>query len=446
MLGLAASVGVALSVNKASETQAAGETYNYRGTATGWGQGDAVVEGGPAVEFTFAQGEEFKFVIGDQWDKALGGYEYYGTAMNYFAVNAEDNNNIICQHAGTYAVSIKKYAQGDLLFLDFLSGTTFYYAGTESGWADLTSKPISLDGDPVTFDFKKDEQFKVKISGSWDISVGVNGLNSNYYSIFTGDDNIRVNHAGSYDVSNYTENHELKVKIVAHNPSTETVNVLDLFGDLLNVAHHAHYFNVADNVGTNWPGVTMDLVGGTAGIYSVTYWSDFDGIIFNQIGDGDKTGQTMNLSLTGNNGKCLILNHDVDGEYHWNSNNWVSLEAAEFIDGKMHFADIPTSETGSTANCASNYLAAKTAYNALSSDAVRVEVLSDSDVEARLSAWASANHDKLDYAGGVLSAERMPSLDVNTETNNYMWIIVVVSIASLTALGCLLVIKKRKHN
>lgn len=442
LLGLVgAGAGLLNNVN-AVETKAAGEIYNYRGTETGWNAGETVTEGGAPVEFTFVEGEEFKFAIGN-WESSLGAGNVKGTAAAYFS----GDDNIYCDVAGTYDVSIA----GSTIYIDLQDGTNFYYSGSTNEWSDLSAKPIELNGDAVNFDLSKNEKFKIKTGEGWKIALGSESLASDYYKCFGDVDtghNVLVNYTFSYDVSVISKNHVLSLNIVAHNPISNTVYVLDLYGDLLNNSHKAHYFNAT--IQTNWAGVDMPKVSETNGVYSVTYWNEFTTVIFNQIGDGEKTGQTIDLALTGNENKCLILNHDVNNELKWNSNTWISLAAAQFIDQKMHFGDYNEDQykTEPTANCASYYGAAKTAYNALASNAVRKEVLSIEVVKDRLSWWATANGDTLDVADGTalpVAGAGSISGTINNSSMNIGVIAAIIATAVIST-GSYFIIKKKHEN
>lgn len=213
--------------------------------------------------------------------------------------------------------------------------------------------------------------------------------------------------------------------------SEKTVYVLDKTGTLLKTAHKAHIWRNSGSPrrDTSWPGVDMTLVSGR--IYAVTFPSFSDMIIFH-----DNAGhQTANLSI---DGECSVLEDD------WNGTTWVSLAAAQFVDGYMHFYDVKTTSTGSTSNCAAYYTAAKNAYNALASDAVRKEVLGVEDVKDRLGKWAIANGTTLDANGGVLAAGNLlPSLTNNDSTNRALMVGVISAIA-VAALGGWFALRKKK--
>lgn len=210
------------------------------------------------------------------------------------------------------------------------------------------------------------------------------------------------------------------------------IYVLDKSNSPLCVTQKMHAWrNDGSSAGaTTWPGVDMTRVGGASShIYTAKVLGNIDRVIFNN-NDG---GQTANLTI---DGECSVLESD------WNGTKWVSLEAAQFVDNCMHFYDVPVTDTSSTQYCSDRYQTAKSAYNALSSNEVREEVLSINDVAARLSAWASANGDVLDTAGATLGAH---SFVPYTDKKNYAIIAVVAASVIGSLLAAFLLIKKRKH-
>ena len=452
LLGLVgAGVGLLNNLN-AVETKAAGESYkcNY-GVGETWNSdyGDGVTEGGATVSYSFEAGKAFKFYYGS-WAGELNYSNLKGSAAYLFT--GDGTSDIWVQKTGIYDVTI----QGTNLYIDLQDGTEFKYIGDADdiggAWAENDAKSVSLNGSPVTISFTKNEQFKFRFGGTWDankyVALGFDAMSSDYYGCFLdGAGNIKANYTFSYDVSLELVSHSIKVNIEAHNPGTETVYVLDLYGDLLNVSHRAHYYN--GTIGTNYPGAEMDKPAGND-LYSITYWDVMTTVNFNQKGDGDKTGQTIDLTLTGNENKCLILNHDVNGEFKWNSNTWISLAAAQFIDQKMHFGDYNEDQykTEPTANCASYYGAAKTAYNALASNAVRKEVLSIEVVKDRLSWWATANGDTLDVADGAALPVAGAGSISGTINNSSMNIGVIAAIlaTAVISVGSYFIIKKKHEN
>lgn len=225
--------------------------------------------------------------------------------------------------------------------------------------------------------------------------------------------------------------------------SESTSYVLDLYGDLLNTNHNAHMFKTG--VGTEWAGKAMTKVGGSTNLYSVTYYSALTTVVFNQIGSG--TGQTINLSLSGNNGKCLILTGSVDGEWKWNSNTWVALEAATFIDSFMKFdktTGISTSDETKGTACKSNWTNLYNAYTALS-DGVHSDIIATPEVKSRLAAWADANNASFDPSTGSLASAKIMPIEINSVSGTTALVITILSFSVLLAVGGFFFLRKRKE-
>ena len=212
----------------------------------------------------------------------------------------------------------------------------------------------------------------------------------------------------------------------------KNIYVLDKSNSPLCVTQKMHAWrNDSSSAGaTTWPGLDMSRVGGAnSHIYSATVLGNIDRVIFHN-NDG---GQTADLTVEG---ECSVLESD------WDGTKWVRLESAQFVDNCMHFYDVPTDDASHTEYCSSRYQTAKTAYNALSSNEVRKEVLSINDVSDRLSAWAEANGDTLASDGTALSARAFTAY---FEKNNYAIIIVVAMSIMGAVFGAFLLLKKRKH-
>ena len=427
--------GLAMSKTTIKEAKAA-TTYYYRGEDNSWGEGTAVADDGVKVGVVFTATKKFKFGTSD-WGSSLGFSKLEGTAKAYFS-DPSDGDNILCNVSGTYDVTIKN----SKLYIDLQDGTNFYYCGsaTNPAWSNLTAKPVAIGGAAVQFTFTKDEQFKFRPGTDWTISAGWDQIDSDYYSCFAssgGDKNVYVKYTLSYDVTISTAaDHTLNLKIVAHDKSSHTSYVLDLYNNRLHVARHAHYFDnslgESNTVGTQWPGVEMTVDSGR--IYSYTYLAFMNKVIFTN------DGSNQTATLTAEDGKCFVLNEEWGG-------SWISIEAARFIDGYMHFNDYDeNTNKGTTANCSTYYGAAKVAYNALSSNAVRKEVLSIGVVGTRLGWWAAANSDVIDAEGAQLSNLQALTILNNNDSNNIVLIIVIASTIALTSLGLFFFFKRKKEN
>ncbi len=450
---LGAGAFASLTVSTPKKVEAATRWY-YRGndsskssswasSSTHYFDGDSNAAAAPGA-WTFISGEEF-LIYGDSgsaWDdnKKYNVSTLAGTAAHFFSGDSRYTN---IKYNGKAGASFNLTLNSGTLYIDYADNYDFYYVGSGSSWSDNTSKPIKVNGSATIFSFAANEEFKLRPSthpdgdGAWAGALNVGNLNSSYYDIFTGSDNIVVNYTSSYKVKLVQSNHDLKIDIEANNPSIGTSYVLDMFNSRLQVTRHAHYFhNISQSqaIGTTFPGVEMETLSGR--IYSFNYWTAFDSVIYTN----DGSSQTANLTIS--NGGCFVLQEDWSGK-------WVTLEAAQFIDGYMHFNDIPTSSQGTTANCASNYSAAKGAYNNLSSNTIRQEVLSVPFVSERLAKWAAANHDELKLDGSLLSAHYNPnpiSIISSNEDSNRIAVLIIVSLISLTAIGGYFFFRKRKEN
>ena len=454
-LAVGLGIGVGLSVNKeAVEVKADVTYYYYHGTDTttpkvesSWGGSSTykLVDGGETVAWPFVSGEAFKLTD----TQSSWGDEYYATISGSAAAlfsggYADDSNSNIVYNGGSNATFNVTLSSGTIYF-DYQNNSTFYYVGSDdtkagSEWKNYTTKPISLNGDSVTFEFASAEEFKIRPicdNTKWDGVLGTDNLADAYYGIFSGSGNIYVGYGASYDVSLTQTNHVISINIVAHNPTSNTAYVLDMFGSKSpSKAHYFHYDSTSKKtVGTTWTGVDLTSVSGR--IYSYTYWDAFDKVIFNA---NSNTSQTDDL--TAEAGKCFVLENTSD----W-SGRWVSLEAAQFIDENMRFSTIETSDTTSGTDCLGFYSSVKSAYDGLSSNSVRLEALGVANVLDRLLAWAEANGDTLDItSGGKLSASKAPLTSVSQSSSNTTTSIIVVSfVATAVVAGGLFLLRKRKE-
>ena len=413
---------------------------------------------------SFGGGDEFKLCALNNWNPQVGIKDFInGTAYsksslyegdgNNFGPFSSNSENLYTQYAGKYEVYVTHDNDGYHLIIDHAKGedaAVFYYTGTDTtkaadgqswSWQGGSLNPVYLDRDPVTFTFNANEEFKFKRPDWWGGALTVTpdaDENKYYYGAFQRIDggNAKVLHTGEYKLSLKTVDHSIQMQIEFANPEWVDTYVLDLFNSPLSVTQNAHLFD-GDALATNWPGDGMEHVSGH--IYKVTHLSELTKVIFNE-----GTQQTATIDIVP--GKVFVLGGDWNGVGSDTAHSWISLEAATFIDDYMHFADVSTSETGRTENCEDYYGAAKTHYNALSSNDVRLEVLSLEVVELRLSAWAAANEDTLDpVEGNVLSAN--PAL-LSNNINSISFIVIVMSIVAVSsiAVATVVVIRKKHKN
>lgn len=455
LLGVGAFAGVSLS--KETKVVEAAENWWYRGSGkSGWDSGSDSyvlhnVDFDAAGEnWSFDADEEFVFTsVKSGWtgDIKYGVSSISGTAYYCFEKTGGDKDNLICLTAGSYNLSL----YGGVLYVDFYSNPTFYYAGTDTTktatkWSDYTAKPLTVNGSAVQMNFKSNEEFKIKMAGDWDHNVLGSGSfkdDDTFYNSFEDSSgNIKCKLTADYTIKVVTDGHYYK--IVIKGATDNTIYVLDLYGDLLNNAHNVYAFNSYGNNG--WPGTAMAKVAGTTNVYTFAYWEKLTTVIVNQKGDGDKTGQTMNL--TPQNGKCLLLRHDVDGEYHWNSNTWVNLEVGKYIDKYMKFETYDESKPG-TGLCKSDgwYTAAKNAYEASSFASYRAELCTITYVVERLQAWAAANGGSFDISNSIGSFSAYKNtMILSTKTAGSTIAIIAISATSLAAIGGYFLFRKKKEN
>lgn len=476
MKSLKAILGIALSIGGLGTTAAvagvsmAAETNNiqmaealdpwyYRGSDTSktsdWAHGnDSYVlydnNTPSSITWTFKPNEEFKFVNKkDGWD----GVSTYGTTIKgsagaLFSGGSTNNMKYEGTVNGKFTLTLNS---GDLYF-DFADDEIFYYVGNDAtkagtAWTNYTAKPILVNGDPVEMPLGSTEQFKLRpahTGEAWKCALGFSGLQDSdtFYNTFTNgsDGNLKCNVEATYKIKVIASGHSLSVKITGID---NEIYVLDKYGDLLNTYHKAYAFNARGNNG--WPGTNMGKVAGTTNVYSFAYWEKLTTVIFNQKDDGNNGGQTIDLTPV--NGKCLILGPEVDSEWKWNSNTWVSLEVAKFIDKYMKFETVKESEEG-TGKCVSQgwYTAAKNAYEASSFAAYRAELCELTYVVERLEAWAKANGKTFSVSAGVGSFSGSNSImEIKSNSNNALLVVIVsIGFISLTALGAFFILRKKK--
>ena len=451
-----------------SRTLTIENVYYYAGTRNGdWTHPTAelfqLVENGPSILMSFGAGEEFKF---SNYDRNEGRESAYyntldfsaldGSAKSYFKEAQEKNGNIKCYNKGEYLVRVSD----SKLIIDV---PQFCYHGTATSWAEDSAHPITIGGDPVEFTFAKDEQFKLAPKGvsdwgsvelNWNNLTGsvetIDGVDYRSYRCFkmgTGTDNLNIicRKAGTYLVS---VNADKQITIVASNQDqTNRYYALDLNGDLFTgdqKSPHAHLFindSLNPQISTAWPGYDMSKVSETNNIFAVDAWVDLDTIVFN-----NGTTGTTDLSLTGNVNKVLILSWAYDQEANkWTSSTWLSLDAAKFIDSYMKFETAHEDNKGSgQCKTAGWYSSAKTAFNALSED-LREEILSYELVNARLSAWATANGDTIDNSGLLSSNSVLFRLGTNLLGNNYLLLLVVGGVVIAGVVFTLSLRKRKQH-
>ena len=219
-----------------------------------------------------------------------------------------------------------------------------------------------------------------------------------------------------------------------YSTSTKVVYCFDKVDSLLTSKHQAYTWKDANN--NSWPGEEMHKLANTNSIYYLEVFGSFTSLIFNNK-TGDTGGQTADLTVENN--KTWVLESDWSG-------SWISLEAATYIDTYLHFKDVAISNTSATGACLGNngyYKLAKSAYGSLSSSAVKSEVGGIPDVEDRLNAWASANHESFSVSSGFNSN----AMIFHNNGDNKIFIGITFALISiLGGTGLFFFIRKRRYN
>ena len=197
-----------------------------------------------------------------------------------------------------------------------------------------------------------------------------------------------------------------------------------------------------------WPGnaaTQLTSVATNGLIYKFTMNNRYDRVIFSNSGD-DQTGD---LTSAGNH--CYVLANDetvLDGKNTWWDNlNYVF--AHNFAQNTMLMRSIPTSDQSSTAECASRYSAAKTAFNTLKASTYGTDALNElnnnfADAMTRLSAWATANGQTFNSSTGSFSSKIVEPLEIKNTTYVSIAIVAIV-VVTAGSLGAYFLIKKKKH-
>lgn len=159
--------------------------------------------------------------------------------------------------------------------------------------------------------------------------------------------------------------------------------------------------------------------------------------------DGASSGSRRSIqdnSDTGSVPTFVFSNNNLDD---------ATLEANSFVLRYMKFADTYYTDTQQYTDqnfCVGKnwYSSAKDAFTALSNGAKAI-VTADNDTVARLKAWAAANGEEFDPVEGLFTLQARFVLR-ESEQNNHSSIVIIsiVSVLSISALGVLITVKKRK--
>ena len=453
LLGLGVAGGLSLAKNETKPVEAATTYWYYRGNGKGlsWDSGSdtyRIVIGETSKNWPFTANEEFKFYSAKTgWSGSTYGINSIsGSASWAFQKTGGNEDNLKCNTAGNYDVTV---TSSGILYVDYADNTNFYYIGSDtaksgSNWNhNYTDAPIPVNSStPTQLTFAANEEFKVRMSTSWDNGVlAFSDLKDNdtfYGSFQNNSGNIKCKLAATYTLSVQIVNHA--AKLIIHGAVDNKVYVLDLYGNLLNTTHKAYVWNANGNNG--WPGADMGVTAGASNIYEFTYWEKLTSIIFNQ---GDNAGKT--IDLTPQNGKCLLLTGETNAEWKWSSNTWYEFEVAKFVANYMKFETYRPEDSGD-GKCASQgwYTAAKNAYQASSFAPYRQELCSIAIVVERLQAWAAANGDTFTITNNVgsFSAHKNVLIGVSQVTDNSTILIVVASVLALAGVGGYFFFRRKK--
>ena len=210
--------------------------------------------------------------------------------------------------------------------------------------------------------------------------------------------------------------------------------------------------NNDSSINNVWPGVSMSSMSSITKnnyIFSCDLDVKFDKVIFN--GDSKQTG---NLTPSPN-----YVYFENESESDWWDNINFAL-AHNFREQTMHMRDIPTSEQGSTPECASRYSTAKSAYNALKDSSYwgddsagvchEFKQAGFADTMTRLQKWATANGETFDPSSGSFTPNRafIGSLStiISGESSVSVIVIIVISCIAATSIGGYFLFRKKKEN
>lgn len=432
------------------------KTYYYRGddtskVTTAWGDGNdtySIKNDGTPVTWTFKKSENFKFTAdksswADELNCSFASEAFY--AGNF---GGGGTSNIYTQGmSGDFQVTFK------LVDTTLYFGINLYYTGSDSSkasWGSIyTDKPFSMDGTSQRLTFAAGEKFKlVRGAGDYANELGFSSLKENYYKVFTTDNDgnfVAVTDV-TLDLNLSRVDNAWKVVATSSSAQSNTLYVLDKYHDRLTDNPKAYYY-VETSTGkaeNNWPGSDMSVEVGN--IYKIEIWDIFSTVIFDTT---EGAYQSIDYTIAGKNGKCLILDHsETDGK--WSSNTWVSLEVAKYIDTYMHFVDSPEVPRGTEGEgkCASEgwYVAARNAYQASSFAQYREELCTLTYVVERLEDWAKANSATFTPEDGFVPSQRITPLFGTMDNSTPIMLVVIISVVSLTAVGGYIFLKRRKED
>ena len=407
--------------------------------------------------------DSFKFIIGSDW-KGVDDSIVTETGTGDVIQGYGSGNNLWCKTEGVYNLFLK-LTDGDPTALeiknyDIASPRTVYFDIGNSTW-DVGAIPhffahywggtsyTTWPGVPMSSDSSIGSLFSLEIPS--DTTTIIFNINLSGYENQT-EDVIVEGGKNLYKINGYDGDGKKTGTWSLF--GSKTINVLDLSGKLLDQKANLHVFDENDN-GTAWPGITMSKVAETHNIYSASFYDKMTSAIVNQIGaknddESPKTGQSVDLNITGKEDKVLLLNQDEVSEYKWSSNTWVSLETARFIDGYMKFETAWTNIPG-TGLCSAYgwYEAAKTAYNAIKDDAGKSSILAEINsveiVTQRLEKWAIANGESFTVGAGFVAPSPVGTIDRLNDAGNAFFIAIIAALGLVSVCGLFFIKHKQSE-
>lgn len=197
----------------------------------------------------------------------------------------------------------------------------------------------------------------------------------------------------------------------------------------------------------SYPGQTMNKVTwGSGQLYIIALDQIFDKCIFG-IGESANTGDQW---INQHPGECFCWWKAGDGGFNADL-DWV--KAHDWIYQTMHIRDIETSDKSDTGACRGEngyYQKAKTAYQNFTT-AVKTKISQDDCFNlacARFHDWSLANGEDAIISGTTLTVSARNDILLNNSYENKSTLIVIltVSILSISTLGVLIVLKRKKFD
>ena len=159
---------------------------------------------------------------------------------------------------------------------------------------------------------------------------------------------------------------------------------------------------------------------------------------------------SFNLELNAGNNIITVTGTDALGSSINLRNLYVALsgyqQALDFANEYLFMDTVPTTDKSETAQCATNYADAKSAFAALTDEALESFLGDDdfADARERLAAWATANSETFDPSDGSFSSVSFFNYTRNTSDMTVAVLIIVASISISIICSTLFLKKKNK--